>query len=413
MQYHIQANSKEISGEITLDGSKSISNRALIIQALCNDKFTITNCSQSDDTKALKEGLTQQESTIDVGAAGTTMRFLTALLASSKDKEITLTGSDRMKQRPIGILVNALKELGAEIEYGEAEGFPPLKIKGKNLTGGELTIAAGVSSQYISALLMVAPTWENGLKLTLKGDLVSRPYLEMTLKLMEHFGVQHDWTDNCISIVPQTYKGKDFKVEADWSAASYFYALVSLSDEADLVLNGLFPNSIQGDSVLAEMMEKLGVHTLFGKEFIHLTKLPQTANGFEFDFIKCPDIAQTLAAVCAGLKISGTFSGLQTLAIKETDRTAALQTELAKINTQFTQSENTWKLTPAENLPDDIPVFDTYHDHRMAMAFAPLAIVMEYGVKINDPMVVTKSYSNYYNDIEQLGIIAAKGSNQA
>lgn len=410
MQFHLQANTKKIIGEITLDGSKSISNRALIIQALCKDKCTISKLSKSDDTVALKKGLKLTGKKIDVGAAGTTMRFLTAFMACKENREVVLTGSERMKQRPIGILVDALKTLGANIEYLENEGYPPMKISGQTLSGGELEIDASVSSQYLSALLMIAPNLEKGLQLKLKGDLVSRPYLEMTLNLMEHFGVKHTWKEDCISIAPQKYKGTKFTVEADWSAASYHYALVALADEADLKLNGLFKDSIQGDSVLAEIMIELGVNTSFSKNSVHLTKIPKTSDTFEYNFIKCPDIAQTLATICAGQKTKGIFSGLQTLAIKETDRTAALQTELKKINTHFIQKGSTWHLERTEDLPDDIPIFDTYHDHRMAMAFAPLSLVLEYGVKINEPMVVTKSYGEFYNDLEQLGIFAAQGA---
>lgn len=404
MNYLLQSTTQTLSGEIHLDGSKSISNRALIIRALCPNNFDIHHLSTSDDTKALLAGLETSGETIDVGAAGTTMRFLTALCACTPDKTTLLTGSARMKQRPIGILVDALKKLGADISYPENEGYPPLLIKGKKLAGGPLEMEAGVSSQYLSAMLMIAPTLEKGLQLTLVGDLVSRPYLEMTLKLMERFGVKHNWTNNTISIAPQTYQANDFTVEADWSAASYHYALAALADGANIRLNGLFEDSLQGDSALAEMMKPLGIISTFGDGFVDLEKKAATTDFFDYNFLECPDLAQTLAVICAGLKINARFTGLQTLAIKETDRTAALQTELAKINTHFSEENNGWNLVATDKFTRKTPTIATYHDHRMAMAFAPLAMVLLNGVSIEDPMVVTKSYGQFYEDLKSLGI---------
>lgn len=404
MNYLLQSTTQTLSGEIQLDGSKSISNRALIIRALCSEDFDIHHLSTSDDTNALLAGLKTDGEIIDVGAAGTTMRFLTALCACSSNKTTTLTGSSRMKQRPIGILVTALRKLGADISYTENEGFPPLRINGKKLEGGELQMEAGVSSQYLSAMLMIAPTLEKGLQLTLIGDLVSRPYLEMTLKLMERFGVKHHWDNNTIAIAPQTYKAAEFTVEADWSAASYHYALAALAQKANIRLYGLFNNSLQGDAALVEMMKPLGIISTFGEGFVDLEKTKTTTDFFEYDFLECPDLAQTLAVVCAGLKINARFTGLQTLAIKETDRTAALQTELAKINTRFFEEENGWNLVATDNFTNKTPTIATYHDHRMAMAFAPLAMVLSKGIYIEDPMVVTKSYGQFYEDFMKLGI---------
>lgn len=401
MQYLISTKKQPINGTITLDGSKSISNRALIIRALCDSNFDIAQLSTSDDTKAMLGALTQQKTTIDVGAAGTTMRFLTAYFALQKG-EWLLTGSERMKQRPIGVLVEALQQLGASIEYVESSGCPPLKIIGKALEGRKVSMSAGVSSQYLSALLMIAPVLKNGLQLALIGDLVSKPYLMMTLRLMEYFGVQHEWLGNRIAIAPQHYNSKNFVVESDWSAASYPYALVALSESADLYLNGLQPNSLQGDSVLPEIMAHFGVKTSFTDKGIHLSKQGDVCTHFDYDFIACPDLAQTIAVVCAGLQVSARFTGLQTLSIKETDRTAALRIELAKFGVDFYQKGDAWILKPKAGKTATLPIVKTYHDHRMAMAFAPLAL--RYGeLIIDNPMVVTKSYPNYWEDMASLG----------
>lgn len=417
--YYIHKDNRNIEGEIKLAGSKSISNRVLIIQSLCKDDFEIKNLSTSDDTIALQKGLSQNHDnqdktvTIDVGHAGTTMRFLTALMATKDGYKTILTGSERMQQRPIGVLVDALRELGADIEYVKNEGYPPMQITGKKLDGGQIKISAGVSSQYLSALLMIAPSLENGLEMELVGDLVSRPYLEMTLKIMEVFGVKHQWEGQNISVAAQKYQATDFVVEADWSSASYLYAMVAFSENAKLTIDGLHKVSTQGDSVLHKMMERFGVQTKFGDNCIYLSKEKDSiSDDVSIDFIECPDLAQTIAVVCAGNKVNAEFSGLQTLAIKETDRTAALQTELAKINCQFVESDTSThsKLANAKWVLDaqktdftkKISVA-TYHDHRMAMAFAPLAMILDNGVTIEDPEVVTKSYIRYWEDLEKLG----------
>lgn len=416
MTYLISKSNRSIKGEITLNGSKSISNRALIIRALSGENFSIKRISTSKDTitleKLLAELSHQKESEpieLNTGHAGTTFRFLTGFLAAQKGTQV-LTGSDRMKQRPIGILVKALRELGADIQYLENEGYPPLLIKETSAEWkNKLTIAANTSSQYISSLLMLAPTLPNGLELTLDGKIVSIPYIQMTLNLMEEFGVQHTWEGNKITIAPQQYQGKDFVVEADWSAASYHFSLAILAEEVDLQLNGLFEKSTQGDAAIVQIAEQFGITSTFNKNGIHLKKSGDTPTKmFEYDFLECPDIAQTLAVICGGLGTTGLFTGLDTLSIKETDRIAALQNELQKVQVFFSKlppkfskkSDKTFHMVEGTSVVD-LPTFATYEDHRMAMAFAPLAFFGK--IKIENPMVVIKSYPDFYKDLEKLG----------
>ena len=417
MIYKIAKPNRRIVGEITLDGSKSISNRILIINALCKDDFKIDKISTSKDTQTLTKLLSQKDANVyDAGAAGTTFRFMTAYLALQQGTQI-LTGSERMKQRPIGKLVNALRALGCDIEYLENKGYPPLKINApKPLITNELSIAADTSSQYITALLMVAPTLPNGLRLTLEGNIVSLPYIQMTLSLMQYFGVEHSWSGNTIIVEKQEYVAKDVVVEADWSAASYYYALAAFADELDLKLNGLFKNSLQGDSVAVEMGFHFGVDTTFidatdsTEGCLHLKKTgePMTEM-FEWNFLKCPDIAQTFAVICAGTGVQGLFTGLETLFIKETDRVAALKIELAKVGVSFIKlpakfsqkSHKQYFMVEGKAQWDKIPLFPTYEDHRMAMSFAPLAMINT--IKIEDPLVVEKSYPEFWEDLKKLG----------
>ena len=417
MAYLISKSDKIIKGEITLDGSKSISNRALNLRALSGQNFEIQRISTSKDTrtleKLLKEFATQKEGEtveLDTGHAGTTFRFLTGYLAAQKGTQI-LTGSGRMKQRPIGILVDALRKLGAEIEYLENEGYPPLRIKERksDFSNNQLTIAANTSSQYISSLLMLAPTLPNGLELTLDGKIVSVPYIQMTLKLMQQFGIQHTWEGNLIKIEKQKYQGSDYVVEADWSAASYYFSLAALAEEVDLQLNGLFEKSTQGDSAIVKMMEQFGISTTFNDKGIHLKKSGNAPEPmFEYDYLECPDIAQTLAVICGGLGTMGLFTGLDTLSIKETDRIAALQNELQKVQVFFSKlppkfskkSDKTYYMTEGKAVVET-PTFATYEDHRMAMAFAPLALLGN--IKVENPMVVVKSYPDFWKDLEVLG----------
>ena len=355
--------------------------------------------------------LSSDSEVLDAGAAGTTFRFMTAYL-SMKEGSQTLTGSERMKQRPIGVLVEALKKLGADIGYLEKEGFPPLRINAQKKLGetNELTIPASTSSQYISALLMIAPTLSNGLIIHLEGEIVSRPYLEMTLRMMEYFGVKHEWSANSISVKPQAYRAKEFTVEADWSAASYWYAMAVFADDCDLTLHGLFEESMQGDSVLPKMMEAFGVESEFGEDKVRLRKsntlrLPI----FEWDFLPCPDVAQTLAVVCVGLGVHGVFTGLETLRIKETDRINALQIELSKVQAYLSllpgrfskKSDKDFYMVEGKAVVENTPIFSTYEDHRMAMAFAPLAMFGE--IKIEEPDVVKKSYPAFWEDMEKVG----------
>jgi 3-phosphoshikimate 1-carboxyvinyltransferase len=400
-----------LRGEITLAGSKSISNRVLMIRALSGADFDIKNLASSKDTELLQDLLASGAGVLDAGAAGTTFRFMTALLAMQPGSR-TLTGSQRMKQRPIGILVEALRQLGANIEYLEKEGFPPLKINAPESHGtvNHLSIPAGTSSQYISALLMIAPNLPEGLTLELKGTVVSRPYIKMTLQLMAHFGVRHEWQGNTIHVSHQAWQPKDFVVEADWTAASYYYAIAAFSEECDLRLNGLFEDSLQGDSVLPEMMERFGVKTIFGDNGIRLLKPGgEPKPFFEWDFLPCPDLAQTLAVVCGGLGMHGLFTGLETLRIKETDRISALQHELAKVQVFLANLPGRFSKKPGKeffvvegkSVVEGCPFFETYDDHRMVMAFAPLAMFGE--IKIENPEVVEKSYPAFWDDLRKLG----------
>jgi len=393
-----------IVGDLTLDGSKSISNRVLLINALCEDSFSINRLSTSKDTKTLQHLLTLDEGIYDAGAAGTTFRFMTAYLALQSGTQV-LTGSERMKQRPVGVLAEALNELGANIRFLEKPGYPPLSIgSGSFGSVNELRIPANISSQFISALLMIAPILPNGLTLLLEGEIVSRPYIQMTLTLMRRFGVDAQWVGPTIRIEKQAYQPKDFTVEADWSAASYYYALAAFSKDLNLHLGGLFKNSLQGDSVLAEIMTQFGVDTEYVADGIILTKgKASSVDSFQWNFINCPDIAQTLAVICGGLGVDGYFTGLRTLKIKETDRVQALQDELKKVDVDF------WETEARQGVSCQVkgkaivaqPQFSTYEDHRMAMAFAPLA--MFGNIKIEEPMVVVKSYPEFYEDLKKLG----------
>lgn len=407
----ISKKNKQIHGNITLDGSKSISNRVLMIQKMCDTAFDIKALSTSKDTRTLEKLLAQRDNTVfDAGHAGTTFRFMTAYLALQNGTQI-LTGSERMQQRPIGKLVTALNALGADIEYTENEGYPPLKINSpRAFDKNEYTISADTSSQYITALLLIAPTLPNGLKLTLEGTIVSRPYIEMTLALMGYFGVVHTWEDQTIHVAPQKYIAKSITVEADWSAASYYFALAAFSDDLDLQLNGLFEKSMQGDAQIVQFGKEFGIHSEFNEKGIRLTRSNDEVTPlFEADFITCPDIAQTLAVMCGGTGIQGLFTGLETLFIKETDRIAALKQELEKVGVTFSKLPKKFsKKIPKDYFMvsdkavfNEIPVFDTYDDHRMAMAFAPLAMFHE--IEINDPEVVVKSYPNFWKDLEKLG----------
>ncbi|NJN78273.1 MAG: 3-phosphoshikimate 1-carboxyvinyltransferase [Saprospiraceae bacterium] len=401
----ISKNNRTVQGRIDLAGSKSISNRALIIQALCAEKFPIYRIANAKDTETLQQLLASESDTLDAGPAGTTFRFMTAFLSLQQGTQ-TLTGSERMKQRPIGVLVEALKKLGANIEYLENDGYPPLKINAPNsLITNQLSIPASVSSQYISALLMIAPTLKNGLELTLTGKIVSRPYILMTLNLMAYFGIKYDWNGQIITIKSQEYQARPFTVEADWSAASYYYAVAAFAnDDLHLQLDGLFAQSVQGDAVMAKISEHFGVQSTFNETGVLLTKVKNhQLSDFKYNFLECPDIAQTLAVICGGLGVNGHFSGLETLKIKETDRVEALYQELKKVKVNFEEQADETCIVSGKATFDNIPQFPTYEDHRMAMAFAPLA--MFHAVEIEEPKVVGKSYPDFWTDFGTLGMI--------
>ena len=406
---------KTIKGNIRLDGSKSISNRALIINALCEDDFALNHLSTSNDTLTLQKLLANvgDNVTLDAGAAGTTFRFMTAYLSMQAGTQI-LTGTERMKERPIGVLVDALRELGAHIDYLENEGYPPLKIHAPSpISTNKLSIPADISSQYISALLMLAPSLPEGLELTLTGNIVSRSYIEITTSMLAYFEVESIWEENTIKVAPQKYQAKDLLIEADWSAASYHYALAILADDLDLQLDGLFQESKQGDSAIVKMAERFGVKSEFNETGVQLTKSGREMRPmFEWDFILSPDIVQTLAVICGATGVNGLFTGLQTLSIKETDRIAALQAELgktqvwlSKLPPRFSKKhpEKIYYMIEGNAKVEETPRFPTYEDHRMAMAFAPLAMLG--AIEIEEPEVVGKSYPKFWEDMETLGFV--------
>jgi 3-phosphoshikimate 1-carboxyvinyltransferase len=396
-----------IQGEITLNGSKSISNRLLIIDALCGNKIDYTNLSNADDTIFLQNILKSKDSILDAGAGGTTFRFLTAYLAIQEGREVILTGSERMQQRPIKILVEALIQLGADIEYEKNKDFPPLKIKGKKLRGGKITLPANISSQYITALLLIAPSLEIGLEITLEGNIVSIPYIEMTLKMMAFFGIETTFSieKKYIKVAQGTYQPKAFFVESDWSAASYFYSIAILAHNAEIKLKGLTNNKIQGDAVIADIATTFGIQSTFENNSVILKKIAQAKiSDFKYDFLRCPDLAQTLITCCAGLCIDATLHGLQTLRIKETDRIQALNDELFNLGlaTLDEINNNTWELQNCMPQVINQYAIKTYEDHRMAMSFAPLAMITNQ-IEIEEPNVVSKSYPNFWNDLKILG----------
>ncbi len=402
MKYLISKKDKTLKGRVKLTASKSESNRVLIIQALCQEPFQINNLAEAEDTKTLLKLLSSSKDILDVGPAGTTMRFLTAYLANKENSEKIITGSERMLERPIAILTDSLNKLGAEISYLKKEGFPPLKIKGKKLTGNEISIDGSISSQYITALLLIAPTLPNGLNLQLTGKITSRPYINMTLKMLEYFGVNALWENNIIEIKPQSYHAKEYTIEGDWSSASYWYTVAAFSDEVDFTLTGLNENSLQGDSVIATIMEEFGIKTNYLNNKIHLSKTNKTCNSFSFDFSDCPDIAQTVAVICSGLNIPAKLMGLESLKIKETDRVQALINELSKMGANISESENdTLVIQSGHSLKSGVHI-ETYKDHRMAMAFAPLSMITE-NIIITDPAVVSKSYPAFWDDLSSFG----------
>nr|WP_320036650.1 3-phosphoshikimate 1-carboxyvinyltransferase [uncultured Bacteroides sp.] len=393
----------QVCTDIQLPASKSISNRALIINALAKGAYKPENLSDCDDTNVMVKALSSQDETIDIMAAGTAMRFLTAFL-SVTDGTRVITGTERMQQRPIEILVNALKMLGAEIKYERSNGFPPLRISGKPLEGGAISLKGNVSSQYISALLMIAPILKNGLRMTLTGDIISKPYINLTLQLMKDFGAEAEWLyDNCIEVLPKPYTSVPFTVESDWSAASYWYQMAALAPQAEIQLNGLFADSYQGDSKVAELFTELGVETIFNSKGALLRKTGVCCEQMEYNFINEPDLTQTFAVTCAVMGIPFRFSGLHTLKIKETDRIAALIIELGKLGYVLKETGKATLYWDGErqSVPAT-PAIKTYEDHRMAMAFAPACLRIP-SITICDPQVVSKSYPHYWEDLTKAG----------
>ncbi|WP_094570525.1 3-phosphoshikimate 1-carboxyvinyltransferase [Mucilaginibacter xinganensis] len=415
---------KSVKGTVQLTGSKSECNRALIIEALSNGKVKVENISDAADA-VLLAGILRAEvkdrkleisgaddsriehplSEINVGPAGTAMRFLTAYLAL-QDEGVILTGSERMKQRPIGILVEALRELGAQIEYVENEGFPPIKLKGSLVQqSNKVSIKGNISSQYITALLLIAARLPFGLELHIEGDLTSRPYVEMTLAMLQTAGIQHTWQVNVIAIKNQDFTTTSLYIEPDWSAASYWYAIAALADEAELFLPGLTQYSLQGDSVITEIMANFGITSQFKDGGVYLQKEAKAISRKIFDLKECPDLAQTIVVICAALGHEATFTGLETLKIKETDRIKALQNELAKIGVKLTEKGQVYKLDCSEKQIPEYVFINTYDDHRMAMAFAPLALLIPQ-VEVEDADVVEKSYPAFWKDLEKVGFEA-------
>jgi 3-phosphoshikimate 1-carboxyvinyltransferase len=410
MRYTIQIDKKNLSAKIDLPASKSISNRVMIIHALSYSPYRAANLSDSDDTRIMEQVMHSNCSQFDIGHAGTAMRFLTAFLSKIAGQWI-LTGSARMKQRPIGILVDALQKLGAKIEYLEKEGFPPLRIGGTHLKGGTLEMDGSVSSQYITALLLIAPTLDHGLTLKLLDPILSKPYIQLTLGLMSKYGITWHWEGNVIRVPEQNYRVQPFSIESDWSAASYWYEAAALADTAKLELMHLELPSLQGDSCIARWFEDFDIKTISKTDGIRIVKQgnrhPQKITR---DFSGNPDMTQTLAVLCVAKKIPFHFTGVETLKIKETDRIDALKKELSKFGALLTEPKNgelAWNGQIQHSRVQKNPVIETYNDHRMALAFAPLALA-GFSLQIENPRVVTKSYPHYWEDLRKAGFLIAE-----
>ncbi len=393
--------SKKINSKINLPASKSISNRALVIQALCKESFKIHNLSVAEDTQLMLNALNNSGKTIDIDHAGTCMRFLTAYFIATQQNKI-ISGSNRMKQRPIEILVDALKSIGAEINYLESEGFPPIEIISSKISGNKISLPANVSSQYISALLLIAPILPNGLQINFETEKVSEAYIDMTLKMLNYFGVKYLQNSSSITISKQYYSAKEFSVESDWSAASYWYSFLAFSDiGSKITLLGLHKDSLQGDLVVKDIYKDFGVETKFIADGVMIEKVNNNCpEEFEYDFSNCPDLAQTLAVTSAILCKKSLLKGLKTLNIKESKRVIALENELKKIGLITHATSETLEIINNGILPPTIP-FETYNDHRMAMCLAPLSFTFN-EIEIKNPEVVNKSYPNFWEDINLL-----------
>jgi 3-phosphoshikimate 1-carboxyvinyltransferase len=410
----VSKKNKVLKGRIRLPSSKSLSNRLLMIRMMAPEPFRIHNQSDADDTLLLEDLLQQvrnkktsrPQMEIDTANAGTVMRFLTTYLSMIPGKWI-LTGSERMKQRPIGVLVDAIRSLGAEIEFLGKIGYPPLMIKGRPLKGGEIMVDPGISSQFVSALLLISPSLPGGLTIRMQGQPVSTPYIMMTLRLMKYFGIDLKRDKNRIMIRESVYTAKDFMVESDWSSASFWYEAATLADEVDLFLEGLRINSLQGDSVLADIYQNFGINSEFSKEGVRLTRVKKKLDGFYFDFTDYPDIAPAVITTCAALGLRGRFEGLKSLHIKETNRVKALENEFRKLgivlnqDLRADQTQTIEFFNPRLKSGGDTRI-DSYGDHRIAMTFAPLAMQLG-SIKIENPEVVSKSYPQFWDHLSSLG----------
>ena len=402
MKLHLTTNQSKLNASIAISGSKSESNRLLILQQLM-DGLQIDNLSDSDDSNHLQHALTTTEELVDIGHAGTAMRFLTAYFSVKEDREVVLTGSERMQNRPIAILVDALRNLGARISYEDKEGYPPIRIKGTKINKEKVQINGNVSSQYISALMLVASSLPNGLEIELTGKITSVPYINMTLKLLHELGITANFTENRIQVKPfVATANKTIVVESDWSSASYFYSLVALSAVGSQVtLSAYKKDSLQGDSCLAEIYKHFGVETSFDQHTITISKIKETTTStLVLDLKNAPDIAQTIAVTSFGLHVPCALTGLHTLKIKETDRLVALENELTKLGAVISITDESLELEKSTKINSSISI-ETYHDHRMAMAFAPLALKVP--ILILDANVVTKSYRDFWKDMQQIG----------
>ena len=403
MKLHLSGPSDHnLKSAIQITGSKSETNRSLLLQALFPN-ISIRNRSNSDDADAMKKGLGVRSGMVDIHHAGTAMRFLTAYFASQEGKDVVLTGSQRMTERPIKVLVEALKTLGADIEYVNNEGYPPIRIHGKKLAKNKVSLPANISSQYISALLLIAPTFENGLELELIGKITSVPYIKMTLGLLNQIGAKTSFGKNRIKVSTVGHVSPmEMVIESDWSSASYFYSIVALSDiGSEIKLGSYKKDSLQGDSVISELYKEFGVETIFLSNEIVLKKVQDAKHGtFECDISNAPDIAQTIAVTCLGLRLGCNLTGLHTLKIKETDRLEAMRAELSKFGAEVKVTDKSLHMAPLSDLVPEVAIA-TYNDHRMAMAFAPLAVRTSF--KINDAEVVSKSYPDFWKDLKTLG----------
>ena len=401
MNLLLQTSHANLQANIAVTGSKSETNRLLLLQALFSN-ITLANTSNSDDSEVMQKALNGNDSIVDIHHAGTAMRFLTAYFAVNEGREVVLTGSQRMQERPIKVLVEALTQLGAVITYEKEEGYPPIRIKGQKITAQKVTIPANVSSQYISALLLVAPTLENGIEINLVGEITSIPYIKMTLALLNDLDIKTSFEGNVLKVFPkETVETKEMVVESDWSSASYFFSLVALSNTASITISSYKENSLQGDSALVEIYKQMGVVSQFKNNALTLTKdvdfKPQTLN---LDLNNTPDIAQTIVVTCLGLGIGCHLTGLHTLKIKETDRLEALRIELTKLGANISVTNDSLTLVASDAINHNVKIA-TYNDHRMAMAFAPLALKVP--IIIENAEVVSKSYPDFWEDMKKLG----------